>query len=145
MSIANTILCDNYIITKLSPSPRSGRDTNMSHIPHKNNLLPTIPEGLQIGIQICLRKRARKVLRNNLLPSLGCQLLELLRQFSPWSEDRSTLGHFVNNMNDVLLFAGRAVSREQVGDDLAALSDILDFELARGVLVLGVDDDQGGV
>ena len=48
-------------------------------------------------------------------------------------------------MDDVLAVAAGAVLGEEVRDGLPGLVDFGGLEEPRGVFVLGVDDDEGGV
>ena len=51
----------------------------------------------------------------------------------------------MHHMDDVLAVAARAVLGEEVCDGLARLVDFGGLEESRGVFVLRVDDDEGGV
>lgn len=48
-------------------------------------------------------------------------------------------------VHDVLALAGGAVLGDEVGDGAAGAVDLGGFEVAVGVLVLGVDDQEGAV
>lgn len=143
--IPNRILSNKHIISKLSPSPSRGRDTNMRHIPDQHDLTPHRSQPAQIFIQIRLRKRAGKLLGDDLFTVLGRQLVEFPRQFRARREDGGAGGDLVHHMDDVLAVAAGAVLGEEVRDGLPGLVDFGGLEEPRGVFVLGIDDDEGGV
>lgn len=82
-------------------------------------------------------------LLNHLLPLPRRQLLILLGQVGTGREDGRAVGHLVRDVHD--LAVGFAVFLQQGGDGLARFGGVGDLELAFGVLVLRVDDDEGGV
>lgn len=111
------------------------------HIAYKHQFLAS--DRIQMLLQVRISERTRIVLVNDLLAVLGRQFLELLSQLRSGREHRRARGSIVDNMDNVSV--GSSVLFEESLDDLARGLDVGHGELALGVLVLRINDDQGAI
>lgn len=79
----------------------------------------------------------------DLLSIFGRELLKFLRKPRTGREDGCARRRVVDDVHDAA--AGAAVLLQQGGDGFAGGRDVGHGQLALGVFVLGVDDDEGAV
>ena len=108
------------------------------HIPSQNDL--RLPVLLKVLLQLRPGERPRELLPHDSLPIDRLQLVKLLRKVRPGREEGGASRRLVQNVDDGRL--GGAVPRQQGGNDLARRIGVGHAELALGVLVLGVDDEE---
>lgn len=94
-------------------------------------------------VEVGARKRAGVVLVDNLFSILGREFLELFGELGARSENRCAVGSVVHDVNDLSISI--AVLLQKRGDDLARRGRVGALQLALGVFVLSIDDDEGAV
>lgn len=88
-------------------------------------------------------KRARVILVNDLLSVLRRKLFEFFGQLGAWRKDGCAIWSVVYHVYD--LSVALTVLLQKRGDDLPRGGRVGALQLALGILVLSVDDDESAV
>jgi hypothetical protein len=108
------------------------------HVSGEHNLAAA-----EVLVQVGACERAGVVLVDNLLSVLWRKLIELFGELGARSEDRCAIGSVVHDMDN--LSVAIAVLLQQRGNNLARGGSVGALQLALGVFVLSIDDDEGAV